>query len=388
MKRIYAYFGILIILIVSSCTDDNDRQAIRDIAYYQGIWRNVIDTESDIYHEELSIKNSSMDYVLVNTATNVIVDQQKGMLVVGNNNTIEWSCTSSISNEYIQTYWKVRDLNHDNLCLFSDVSGMHKYKKVYRTILEEKAFFDTLSVLTTYSDYLPTSKDCIEKVFGRTSVTENEQSVSYKIHHPLVESISFYIDSETDSVFSYSLKLAANENVSDKLSDSLFHIRTVSDCFEYCDGKSLTDASYVVQLDTLDRTVTYSTLKKYDYWYDVSKYIGWTTDQMKAEFSDYIYKYYQSETSTEYHYETLFGGKCKYVLFNVNNDGKVTASAVQLLSKYDNEIVILYLLKAKYYYDRFENGSYYFYPNINKEASSYVIRYNTSNKYIIYNSII
>ena len=389
-------FQLLIVCALIGCAQNEDAPYFNDIKEYQGVWRDTIFANNDIYIEDLKVSDHSISYELTNANTNIVWDKFTGLMEIGNENKIRWNCVSSITNKIRQTHWNVLNLSTYQMNLYSNIQGEHVYRRVYSPYFETYEIEDTLEELYHFKNYMPLSKDAIIDKFGSINRLSYEADYSYLINNPLFEKVCFKPNCNNDSIYSYILCLRKDNthsvdwNSFEKyIGNSFSKIRELKGIQEYCDSKSIERSSSIFILDPSSRQITVSPLKDYDYWPNGLHFIGRTLQDVKEELgSNYVYTYYEYPDSdlVQYDYQTSHDGVCRIISICTGSDEIVSRSAIWLLGNntMEQEALVLHLLHKKYYYDRHENDIYYFYSDKDVDSVSYEVRYMPSRNVIMY----
>ena len=392
-------FYIICLILVAGCSSDNDMSFHNDMKEYQGIWRDSIRTNNDIYIEEIMIKDNSLNYILSNTLTHVVLDTFSGTIVIGSDNKIGWNGISPINNKTRQTYWDVLELSPYQMRLYSHIYGVRNYLKVYHPELEEenikdknqKIVRDTLSELLQYQVYLPLHRDNLIEDFGSYNRLSGNEDISYFTHHSLFNKLSFNINFENDSVYSYTLSVSDINSCISCIKSNFQRLRKVNTKTEYIDSDNLETSNHVVIIDSTTKQITFKPIKDYDYWPNLSYYIGKSLNSFMDVFKTrYLYKFHENNELglNEYSFQAHSDGICTDIFVCVDSKNIIKQTGVCLINTYlssrkteaQKELdKISRLLRRKYFLEREsidENGNkvFYFYPIKQKEDSAYEIR--------------
>lgn len=384
MKNLLLYINVLIISV--SCTNDDTQLYHNDIIKYQGCWCDTLFFNDEVFLEELSVDNYSMEHVLFNKETRIVYDYQTGELILGNENKLGWHCISPFTSETRQSYWDINRFTEFNLDLFSNIYGEHTYTRSENNTIQGYVVTDTINELFKFKKYLPQTKDSLVHKLGEYNILSGENGITYLICHPLFEKICFRNNYINDSIYSCELLIKENINIDNCLKSNFTQIREINGVVDFCNTKKLRDATNVIVYDTKTNKITVSPLKDYNYWPDISFLLGMNLDDVKLMYgSKYIY-YYDENLDTKlfsYAYQTRKDGLCEIIEVVVDENGIVKRCGVKLLNIYAGKTDILHLLNNKYHLNKFENGVYYYYSDKNE----YEIRYNVKGCIIAYYSL-
>lgn len=380
------HFGLfLIIVVLGSCAQSDDQKLRHLIGEYQGSWYNPIYVNGQLYMEHLVITGNSMDYVLENTNTNIIYDKQIGSILSGNENKIGWNCISLINNMQCQTTWDVLCLSEKQMRLYSDRLGEHNYLK--NSIPYKSDMLDTLPEMLQYKKSLPLlKKDVVEK-YGSYNRIMSNSSISYLLSHPLFSKVEFRDNYENDSVYTYAL-FAKDWISCKKIIESHYTIiRHVNGRTEYCDAASLDKSSNVIITDSSYNQLILSPIRDYNYWPNVSHFIGMKIEDAKKEYENkYVYEYHHSTEDglNEYQFYTKHDGICEYLGVAADSEGVIRRSWVTILGKYSEtqKNIILHMLENKYQYRKTDNDIYYYYLDSSNSVFPFEVKYEVSKKKI------
>lgn len=383
MRRI-CFLCILFILL--GCSQEHD-VVLNNIRDFQGFWRDtIIDGEKE-YISEFIVDNYVMDYTLSDAETHVMYDVQNGALILGNENRIGWYCTSLITNETRETFWDIHKKSVESLSLYSIMYGGYEYKRAYRALLDEFVVKDTMASLLYYSSYLPLSSKDVAGIFGSFNGLSCTEGYEYMIKHPLYDRIYLKGNTDNDSVYSFSLRISSPvvwQECERHIESRFAKIREIGGLREYCSNESLENSSYVLLLDSVLGRITYSFIKDYDYWPNISRFIGRNISEVKKDFENYVYLYQENLNLglLQYSFQTSGDQLYSYIAFVTDTDGCVVRTGLSLLERYSStqERKILHLLNSKYSFDRYENGVYYYHQN----DIGYEVRYNAKGRQIVY----
>lgn len=375
--------------VIAACEHDNGVIYHNDIQEFQGIWSCAVYEDDKEYQGELIVNNDYMEYTLFNSETYMVYDKLAGSMVLGNENKQAWYCNSAITNVNVQRFWDVVELDSNKMILCSDMFGEHEFNRAYARSIDEIIIEDTLKELMQYQQFLPLSKTGLKEKFGVDNTVSSVGDIVYMTNHPIFNKIIFKENYDNDTVYSYTLlvdDIFKNRNV---VASSMNMIRGVNSIEEYCDSESLVNSNNVVIVDTASYKMTVSSLKGYDYWPNVSHYIGMPMEDVKNEFGrKYVYEFreYPESGRSQYDYQTTQDGVCDWISFVTDSTGTVKHSAVFLLEKYSvkQKELVIHLLDNKYHFAKQEDGIYYYYPCVDFERAKYEIQYNVENRAIMY----
>lgn len=379
------HLGIFIFFVVlTSCSRSDDQTIHYLIGEYQGRWYNPVYANDELFMEHLIITGNNMEYVLENTNTNVIYDKQVGTFVTGNENKIGWNCISLISNMQNLTTWNVLSLSENQMSLYSNQFGEHNYQK--DNIFNKSDISDTLMAMFQFKKSLPLLKKDVVKKYGTYNRIISNSSISYLLNHPLFSKVEFKENYENDSIYTYAL-LVKDWISSKQIVDSQYTIiRYVNGRTEYCDAVSLDKSSNIIITDSANNQLTFSPIRDYDYWPNVSHFMGTSIEDVKKEYKNkYVYEYNHSNEDdlNEYQFYTKHDGICEYLGVASDSEGIVRRSWVTILGKYSEEQkkMILHLLENKYQYRKEDNDTYY-YSGSSNGNSPFEIKYEVTKKRI------
>ena len=358
-----------------SC-DKTEKLKLYNDRDFQGIWRNTIDTEDGSFVEDLIITtDNTLNYTLTNSKNLIIYDKQKGELKIGNENKILWNCIAPITNMSIQTNWDVLKLSTYQLMLYSNLLGEHDYRRVYYSFSEDYEVQDTLSELFRYKEYLPLSKEDLIKKFGAHNRLSNDNKIEYLLNHPMFEKIRFNENYNNDSIYSYTILLKDWNKTDSVICAHYTKIKDNNFTSTFCDAESLEKSNNIILIDSATRQITISTLKDYDYWPDISHFLGMTLQDVKKEYADrYIYKFHEfTETGqSEYTFQTELDGIFSFIKFTTDSHGIIISCGMQLYNFFKEKIEaqkketeIDSVLRRRYYSKEKDekNDIYYYYSD-------------------------
>ena len=388
---------VAIILIIVGCTQD-EHDFHNKVMEYQGYWRDTTYINNEIYTEEFIVDNYTMEYTLSNAATHIVHDKQNGIIVLGKENKLGWYCNSPINNMLRQTIWDVHKLSSDQLNIYSPLQGEHEYKRAFRASLDENTIKDTINEFLQYRNYLPMSKSDLINKFGSPNILKSEKEISYLLNHPIFKRITFKENYDNDSIYSYTLSIKdetedecgksrftnVNWQQCEQLIDSIFtEIRLVGGVKEYCDNDLLENSTYVILVDTALHEITFSPLRDYNYWPEISHYIDMPLQIFMNDYeSEYVYRYFKEAGNglKEHDFMTEKDGICSRIAAGSDTLDIIRYTGVILSEKfYDKSEIkkISHILDSKYYFGRYENSNeekYYYYPSKNIEDSKFIVR--------------
>lgn len=382
---------IICILLVSGCSIDEELKLHNNIEEYQGIWRDTIHAANDVYIEDLIINDNSVKYTLTDAATHIILDTLSGILIIGNENKIGWNCISPINNENRQTNWEVLDLSTYHMRLYSKILGEHNYRRVYHPTIEDLNIQDTLSEMLGFQKYLPLQDDDLIAKFGTYNRIVNNDGIAYFTHHPLFDKVSFIKSYDNDSIYSYILSIKDWNLCVPIIKSNYIKFRDVGVTTEYIDSELLETSHNVVISDSTTKQMSFKPIKEYDYWPNVSRYIGKNLSTFMDDYQKkYVYRFHENIDLGlyEYSFQTHRDSICTDIFVGVDSNNIIKQSGVCLIKTYLNSRKkeaqkelekFAVLLNKKYFFDREsvdDNGNkvYYYYPNRQKEESPYEIR--------------
>lgn len=392
-------FYIICTLFIVGCSSNDDVYLHHEIKEYQGNWRDTIYSANNIYVEDLTIKDYSIQYLLFNAVTYVVLDTLSGTIVVGNENKIGWNCFCPINNAIRQNYWDVLDLSPYQMTLYSNTNGVRNYKRAHYSTIEEKRMQDklqnmvrdTLKEILQYQDYLPLHKNDLIEKFGSYNRLVSCNGIAYFTHHPLFEKISFTENFDNDSIYSYTLFINDWNRCVQKVKSNFIKLRDVDTTTEYIDSETLETADNVVVVDSLSRQIALKPIKDYDYWPNVSHYLGKNLRSFKDVFrANYVYEYQEDNSSGLRAYKFLSGidSICSNIFVIVDSTDIIRRSGVSMLKSFINSKKkeaqkeldsYASLLNRKYFLNRTtldDNGNriYYYYPCQDAKEATYEIR--------------
>lgn len=386
MSRIF--YIIVMCLLLIGCSQSYEETSCYNIKDYQGFWRDTIFNGKGVFVEDLIINDNSIKYTLSDVNTHVVLDTLNGNFLIGSENKIGWNCFSPITNNSRQLYWTVLGLSTYQMRLYSNLQGEHNFRRVYRPTIEEYEIQDTLMELLQYKQYLPLHKDELAEIFGYYNRFSNDNEMAYYTHHPLFSQLSLKKNNDNDSVYSYALSVKEWSKCYPVVSSYYTKLRNAGRTTEYIDGESLETSDNIVVTDLDLKQIRFVPIKDYDYWPNVSCYIGKNLQTFMNDYKDkYVYKYYEN-TDLElccYSFQTHIDSICSEIFVGVDSDGMIRQSGVSFFqnnrkNKAQQELeTMAAFLKRKYYYDRSgvdENGNkiYYYYSHENINKSHYEIR--------------
>lgn len=368
---------VLITLI--GCTQNDESTFYDSINGYQGVWRDTLYNNNEMYLEDLIVHENAIEYVLSDAQTHVVYDQLNGTLVVGNENKIGWNCISPLTNRSYRMTWSVRDLTTYQMKLFSQIMGEHTYKRVYYPSIDEYEVKDTLDEILQFRQFLPLSKSELVEKFGTYNIMENDGTqVTYLINHPLFDKISFRSNYDEGSFYSYILHMKDWSQCGHIIGSQYTKLQDVNGTIEYIDADSLETSDHIITTDSMANHISISPIEDYDYWPNASCFIGMSLqDVMNIYEGKYIYRYheYQNDGLFEYAYQTGQDSICSSIYIVTDSSGTINYSGVVLFKIYltskkaealEEIQKISYLLSRRYSYDRYEldtnkNKVYYYY---------------------------
>lgn len=388
MRKIF--FNILMCLLLMGCSK-NEEVSFYSIEDYQGVWRDTIFNGGDVYVEDLIIKENSMKYTLFDVNTHVVLDTLIGTVLLGSENKMGWNCISPITNDIRQLYWNVLSLSPYRMRLYSDMQGEHNYRKVYHSTIEEYLIQDTLMEMLRYKQYLPLHKDELVEEFGSYNRLLYENEIVYYTHHPLFSKISFKENMDNDSIYSYALSVKEWNKCYPFVCSYYTKLRNVGSTTEYIDGESLETSDNIIITDFDSKQIRFSPIKDYDYWPNVSHYLGRHLQEFMDDYNTmYVYEYQEDKSSELRAYQFLTKIDSIYSDFFVIVDSTdmIKRSGVTMFKTFTKTKIkeaqkelesYASFLGRKYFLNKTawdENGNkiYYYYPCIDSQEATYEIR--------------
>ena len=385
------FLYIICTIVVVGCSSNDEVSLRHDIKEYQGVWRDTIFSANDVYIEDLIIDNNSLQYTLTDASTHVVHDTLSGTIIVGNENRIGWNCLSHITNEIRQSSWSVLYLSTYQMRLYSSIMGERSYRRVYHPTIEDFNMQDTLSEMLHYKKYLPLHKNNLIAKFGDYNRLPNCDGISYFTHHPLFDKISFPENFDNDSIYSFTLSVKDWEKCFPIIESNYTKFRDVNATAEYIDSESLETSENVVITDSSTKHISFKPIKDYDYWPNVSRYVGKTLHTFMAEYqAKFVYRFHENAELGlfEYSFQTHSDSICTDIFVCVDSNNIIKQSGVCLIKTYissrkkeaQKELEkYAILLNKKYFFNREgvdENGNkvYYYYPSRQKDNSPYEIK--------------
>mgnify|MGYP003288104955 CR=1 FL=1 len=383
-------YNILICILFIGCSK-NEEVSFYNISDYQGVWRDTIFNGADVYVEDLIIKENSMKYTLFDVNTHVVLDTLIGTILLGSENKMGWNCISPITNDIRQLYWNVLSLSPYRMNLYSDIQGEHNYRKVYHSTIEEYLIQDTLMEMLRYKQYLPLHKDELVEKFGSYNRLLHENEIVYYTHHPLFTKILFMENMDYDSIYSYAFSVKEWSKCNAFISSYYTKLRSVGSTTEYIDGESLDTSENIIIAEPNSKQIRFSPIKDYDYWPNVSHYLGRHLQKFMDDYSTkYVYEYQEDKSSGLRAYQFLTKIDSIYSDFFVVVDSTdiVKRSGVTMFKTFTSNKKkeaqkeldrYASFLSRKYFLNKTawdENGNkiYYYYPCQNSQEAAYEIR--------------
>jgi hypothetical protein len=386
------FITVLLILVMTACSQVDDLVIHNDISEFQGWWRDSIFANGELYIEDLVVIDNSIDYTLSNDNSRIVYDRLTGTIVLGNENKLEWNGISPIKNMIRKTYWEVQDVSTYQMKLYSNLLGQHVFHRVYRPSGEFE-IKDTLREMTKYQKLLPIKKMEAAEKFGVFNRITSDSIMFYYLSHPLFSNIKFNENCENDSIYSYTISVK-DWNMCKQIVNSQYTIiRDIKGKTEFCDAASLDKALYIIIADSAYNQFTFSPINDYDFWPNMSKYIGMNIQEVKRAYEDqYVYVFHQSDEDGlfEYQYQTRHDGLCEVMTMAADGDNIIRRCWVTILGKYSEaqKNTILHLLISKYpAYRKGDNETYYFYADSTTVGRSLEVKYEAMSKKITYNII-
>lgn len=389
-------FSVLFVLLLFGCQPNDNMMLYDDVRDYQGVWRDSLFTVEKKFVEEFMVENNTMSYILSDVETHVLYDKQNGELQIGNENVIGWNCTSAITNKNIKTSWKVTNLSEYELSLFSEKQGHRHFNRVYRAALCDYSLNDTINELLQFNRFLPLSDSDVVNFFGNYNKVQSNEDFIYLVHHPIIDKIRFLRNEKNDSIYSFVITVVKDtsliknwRSIQNIVSSQFTKIRDIKGITEYCDAKLFEESSFIIGVDSLMHQITYSLLECYDYWPNVSKYLGKTLLDVRRNYdSCYVYrrKVLSESDLIEYNYQTQHDSVCRSISIMVDSAEIVRRCQVSLMGKYSIGQVaqILHLLNSKYTYMESGNDVYYYYSSKTNNNPEYEVRYDAKKREIQY----
>ena len=393
---------IIFVILVVGCSSNDDVYSYHEIKEYQGNWRDTILFSNKIYVEDLTIKDNSIKYSLSDVSTHVVLDTLIGTLVVGKENKIGWVCFSPIDNKTRQTVWNVIELSPYQMTLYSNIYGERNYKKAHYSTLEDEGIKDILQnverdilmEMLQYQKYLPLHKNDLIEKFGYHNRLVESMGFAYYLHHSLLDKISFIENYENDSIYSYTLSVKDWTRCISIIQSNYVKLRDVGVSTEYIDAETLEASKNVIITDPTTKQMSIKPIKDYDYWPNISHYIGKDLETFLDDFrSKYVYKFHENLNLGlyEYSFQAHKDSICSDIFVIVDSNNIIQQSGVCMINTYlsssssrkkeaQKELdKFSQLLRMKYFLDREgmdENGNkvYYYHPNRQKDESPYEIR--------------
>ena len=364
-------------MLLEGCSTDESMIFHDDVKQFQGIWRDTVFVDRNVYIKDLIIRDNSINYSLADIYTHVIFDTLSGTILLGNENTIVWDCISPIDNKHRKTFWNVISLSPYEMILHSELYGEHCYKRVYHTSVEDVYMQDTLLEMFQYRHYLPLLQDELIDKLGSFNRLSSDDGIAYFTHHPLFDRISFRPNYDNDTIYSYMLSVKYWDCCDSIISSSYVKLRDVNGVAVYIDCESLETSENVIITDKASSQITFIPIKDYDYWPNVSQYLGKNIQTFMDDFRDkYVYIYEKNENV--YSFQSAIDSICTDIFAVVDSNGVIQQSGVCLLNKFKKQKEaqkelekFALFLKKKYVLEKVEkdvnNNNVYLYYSYDKE---------------------
>ena len=330
------YFCILVSLLSLIACNQNDEIVLHnDIMEYKGCWRDTIYSGDDVIIEDIIIIDNSIKYTMSDVNTHVILDTLNGTIMLGNENKMEWNCYAPITNTTRQVRWNVLDLSKYQMKLYSNLLGDRVFRKTYYPSVEEYLIHDTLLELRQYGNYLPLHKDELLGKYGEYNSLLNERDITYYVNHPLIDKITFNGNYDNDSVYSYTLTHKENDwcKIDSFVRSGFTRWRDVDGTTEYIDADVIENSNNVIIVDSALHQIRYQPIKDYDYWPNISHYIGEPIQVIKKEYEGryaYSYKEKPNDETFEYQYYTVRDSVSYFVGFASDENGTIIRCGIEL----------------------------------------------------------
>lgn len=336
----FAFFIILTCtLLVNGCSQNEDIILHSDLKEFQGAWRDTLYSGRNVYIEDLFISGDTISYALTDANTLVTFDKINGFLILGNENKIAWSGISPLTNAMRQERWNVLDLSKYNMWLYSDLHGERIFKRVYYTSINEYLVQSTMSELLLYTKYLPLTKTNLMELFGTNNCLIGHNGITYLLNHPMFNKIIFKDNYDNDSIYSYILDVSSKywNQIEQTINTQFTKIRAINGINEYCDALELQNSSFTICMDTINRLVAVSPLRDYDFWPNVSKYLGMQLYEVKTELEKqyvYICRHDYETGLIEYEFQTAKDSVCYNICVRTDDTNIVQSCSVMLFKQF------------------------------------------------------
>jgi hypothetical protein len=357
---------------------------------YQGVWRDTLFSDQYIYIEDLLISGDTICYAITDANTHVTLDKINGFLILGNENKIAWSGISPLTNTMRKEWWEVLNLSKYEMRLYSNLHGEHIFKRVYYTSTDDYSVQDPLSELFLFTNYLPITKTKLMESFGMYNNLAGHNSITYLLNHPIFNNITFKENHENDTIYSYTLDVNSKywDQIAQTINTQFTKIRAIKGTYDYCDSTELQNSSITISMDTIRRRVTISPLRDYDFWPNVSDYLGMKLQEVKTELEkQYVYIYHHdSETELfEYEFQTAKDSVCYNICVRADDTNIIQSCSIMLFKQFmsskksearKEELKISVLLNKRYILSKEEidelgNTVYHYLPyspNVNSPS--------------------
>ena len=379
---------IILAVIIVGCSQQEGGYVFNDMKDFQGFWRDTIYSDGKTYVGDLVIIDNVIDYTLAQSENRIVHDRLSGVMTIGNENKIGWSGISHIDNKVRQTVWTVLDMTTYDMRLYSNLMGEHGFRRVYAPSYDF-VVQDTLVEMLQFKNGLPLSKTDLGEMFGTYNKIRGDSIDCYLLSHPLFRSVLFSGNHNNDSVYSYTLNVNDWNACYNAVGAKYAVVRTRTDGLtELCDAESLAKSTSVAIADSINGMLTFSPIGDFDYWPNVSNYLGKTIDDVKRNYSSrYVYILRRVEDDMlEYQYQSRHDGICETIAFASDDIGVIRRCWVKLLEKYSLEQrdIIRHLLESRYG-KGVEDGINYIYQSLPaSNGISHEVRYETENRTINY----
>lgn len=380
-----------ITLLALGCSQSDEFMFSNDIGKYYGIWRDTLYTDDNVYVAELIIKDDTMNYIISDANTLIICDKLDGILTMGNENKMLWNGISPFTNTLRNIYWSIFSLSPYQMRLYSDIYGEYNFRKVYYPSVYEYEVKDTLSELLTFTQFLPLFSNDLQEKFGTYNHPTSYNSMTYLLNHPIFDRVMFKGNYENDTIYSYILQVPADswKQIEHTVNGKYAKIRSFKGTTEYCNSTNLETSSTTISMDADNKQITIALLKDYEYWPDVTHYLGMQIQDVNTELGNkYVYTYHHnSETSLdEYEYQTAGDSICYNICVRADEAGTVQSCGVTLHRQYSKkaeaqkeENLIAKLLSKRYLLHKEEsdeqsNNVFYYRPYENSSNSNFEVQ--------------
>lgn len=375
---------ILILCAIVGCSELSQEDATRDINLYQGHWtRHDTITSNEVVVEDLRIDNYALQYCQYNLNTGIIIDKQAGMILLGDNKKMEWNSVHETNNTHDRMFWTIKSIQDSSLWLFSSTLG----NRIYRKESSEPASIDSSECMTkliSFSQLLPI---CYEEIKSEEYAIPTNDGIKILVNNPLCNHIIFKKSETGDSAYSYTFPTDCIETTLSSRISNMNFLHEYEGISDYSNAATLRESAYVISTNSQKQDATITLVDSYDYWYDATRYIGKSIEDVKQDFADVTYAYYPkgyNDSLPAYIFRNHGSKGFERLAIGTKGNLQVESATIEFTKTFIKEEDCLFVLDKKYKLKKMDNGVYTYKDYMHDNLSAYEIRYTPSKRTLQY----